>query len=179
MPRQSVTLAPFTAGATIFVHRHDRFNAKRKIDLVARCGVSTTCATPTVRRLFILEDLHRVSFGLRFCGPDRGAPRRITFNASSTAHKQMSSTLPTSSDAQFPCIASRGCEIGRLCRPASPGPRLPAQYRDSSSYRSNDEPKFVNCRLAGNSIGMSAVNQKRFSDRKWRERRDSNPRPPA
>jgi len=48
MPRQSVTLAPFTAGAAIFVHRVDRFNAKRTIDLVARCGVSTTCATPTV-----------------------------------------------------------------------------------------------------------------------------------
>jgi len=48
MPRQSVTLAPFTAGATIFVHRYDRFNAKGTIDLVARGGVSTTCATPTV-----------------------------------------------------------------------------------------------------------------------------------
>jgi len=48
MPRQSVMLAPFTAGAAIFVHRYDRFNAKRTIDLVARCGVTTTCATPTV-----------------------------------------------------------------------------------------------------------------------------------
>jgi acetyl-CoA synthetase len=48
MPRQSVTLAPFTAGAAVFVHRYNRVNAKRTIDLVARCGVSTTCATPTV-----------------------------------------------------------------------------------------------------------------------------------
>jgi len=48
MLRQSVTLAPFTAGATIFVQRYDRFNAKRTIDLVACCGVRTTCATPTV-----------------------------------------------------------------------------------------------------------------------------------
>jgi len=48
MPRQSVTLAPFTAGATISVHRYDRFNAKRTIDLAARWGVSTTCPTPTV-----------------------------------------------------------------------------------------------------------------------------------
>ena len=48
MPRQNVTLVPFTAGATIFVHRYDRFDAKRTIDLVARGGVSTTCATPTV-----------------------------------------------------------------------------------------------------------------------------------
>jgi hypothetical protein len=39
MPRQSVTLAPFTAGATIFVHPYDRFDAKRTLDLVARCGV--------------------------------------------------------------------------------------------------------------------------------------------
>jgi len=48
MPRQSVTLAPFTAGATIFVHRYYCFKAKGTIDLVARGGVSTTCATPTV-----------------------------------------------------------------------------------------------------------------------------------
>jgi hypothetical protein len=41
------------------------------------------------------------------------------------------------------------------------------------------QPEVGPKRLAGNSIGMFAVNQKRISDRKWRERRDSNLRPPA
>jgi len=49
--------APWNAGATIFVHNYDRFNAKRTLDVVARCSVTTMCAPPTVWRLFILEDL--------------------------------------------------------------------------------------------------------------------------
>ena len=49
--------APWNAGATIFVHAYDRFNAKRTLDLITRCGVTTMCAPPTVWRLFILEEL--------------------------------------------------------------------------------------------------------------------------
>jgi acetyl-CoA synthetase len=49
--------APWNAGATIFVHNYDRFSAKRTLEVVARYGVTTMCAPPTVWRLFILEDL--------------------------------------------------------------------------------------------------------------------------
>jgi len=49
--------APWNAGATIFVHNYDRFSAKHTLEVVARCGVTTMCAPPTVWRLFILEDL--------------------------------------------------------------------------------------------------------------------------
>jgi acetyl-CoA synthetase len=49
--------APWNAGATIFVHNYDRFSPKCTLDVVARCGVTTMCAPPTVWRLFILEDL--------------------------------------------------------------------------------------------------------------------------
>ena len=49
--------APWNAGATIFVHNYERFNAKRTLDVVARCGVTTMCAPPTVWRMFVLEDL--------------------------------------------------------------------------------------------------------------------------
>ena len=49
--------APWNAGATIFVHNYERFHAKRTLDLIAQCGVTTMCAPPTVWRLFILEDL--------------------------------------------------------------------------------------------------------------------------
>jgi acetyl-CoA synthetase len=57
--------APWNAGATIFVHNYDRFNAKRTLEVVARCGVTTMCAPPTVWRLFILEDLKSPPVKLR------------------------------------------------------------------------------------------------------------------
>ncbi len=49
--------APWNAGATILVHNYDRFIAKRTLEVVARCGVTTLCAPPTVWRMFVLEDL--------------------------------------------------------------------------------------------------------------------------
>jgi acetyl-CoA synthetase len=49
--------APWNAGATVFAHNYDRFHAKRTLEVVALCGVTTMCAPPTVWRLFILEDL--------------------------------------------------------------------------------------------------------------------------
>lgn len=57
--------APWNAGATIFVHKYDRFNARRTLDVIARCGVTTMCAPPTVWRLFILEDLNAFPVKLR------------------------------------------------------------------------------------------------------------------
>jgi acetyl-CoA synthetase len=57
--------APWNAGATIFVHNYDRFSAKRTLEVVARCGVTTMCAPPTVWRLVILEDLK--SYPVKFC----------------------------------------------------------------------------------------------------------------
>ena len=57
--------APWNAGATIFVHNYDRFNAKRTLEVVAQCGVTTMCAPPTVWRLFILEDLKSFAVKLR------------------------------------------------------------------------------------------------------------------
>ena len=56
---------PWNAGATIFVHAYERFNAKRTLDLVARCGVTTMCAPPTVWRLFILEQMKTFPVKLR------------------------------------------------------------------------------------------------------------------
>jgi len=60
----SNVFAPWNAGATIFVHKYDRFNAKRTLDVVASRGVTTMCAPPTVWRLFVLEDL--ASFPVKF-----------------------------------------------------------------------------------------------------------------
>ncbi len=49
--------APWNAGATIFVHNYARFDARKTLAEIARCGVTTMCAPPTVWRMLILEDL--------------------------------------------------------------------------------------------------------------------------
>ena len=53
----SCFFAPWNAEATVFIANQPRFNAKALLDVVARCGVTTLCAPPTVWRLLILEDL--------------------------------------------------------------------------------------------------------------------------
>jgi acetyl-CoA synthetase len=49
--------APWNAGATIFVHNYTRFEAKKTLEVIFRCEVTTLCAPPTVWRLLVLEDL--------------------------------------------------------------------------------------------------------------------------
>ncbi|MBV8673344.1 MAG: AMP-binding protein, partial [Acidobacteriaceae bacterium] len=57
--------APWNAGATIFVYNYDRFSAPRTLDVIARHGVTTMCAPPTVWRLMILENLASFHVKLR------------------------------------------------------------------------------------------------------------------
>ena len=49
--------APWNAGATIFVHNYARFDARKTLEVISRCEVTTLCAPPTVWRLLVLEDL--------------------------------------------------------------------------------------------------------------------------
>src|SRR4051794_12589671 len=53
----SCFFAPWNAGATIFIYNQAPFNAKKTLDVLVRCGVTTLCAPPTVWRVLILEDL--------------------------------------------------------------------------------------------------------------------------
>jgi acetyl-CoA synthetase len=59
----SCFFSPWNAGATIFIVNQPRFDAKGLLATVARCGVTTLCAPPTVWRLFIQENLadHKVA----------------------------------------------------------------------------------------------------------------------
>lgn len=57
--------APWNAGATVFVHQYARFDPVATLKQIARCGVTTLCAPPTVWRMFILEDLPSYSVKLR------------------------------------------------------------------------------------------------------------------
>jgi acetyl-CoA synthetase len=53
----SCFFSPWIAQATIFIVNQRRFNAHGLLDAVARCGVTTFCAPPTVWRMLIQEDL--------------------------------------------------------------------------------------------------------------------------
>src|SRR6185369_2713973 len=51
----SCFFAPWNAGATVFVYNYARFDAPRMLDTIARRGVTTLCAPPTVWRMLIGE----------------------------------------------------------------------------------------------------------------------------
>jgi acetyl-CoA synthetase len=65
----SCVFAPWNAGATVFIANQPRFNAKGLLDSIARHGVTTLCAPPTVWRMLIQEDLAAWKTSLReVCG---------------------------------------------------------------------------------------------------------------
>jgi acetyl-CoA synthetase len=53
----SNVFAPWIAGATAFVVNQQRFDGAGLLDTMARCGVTTFCAPPTVWRMLVQEDL--------------------------------------------------------------------------------------------------------------------------
>src|SRR6476661_3933654 len=61
----SCFFAPWNAEATIFLYNYARFDAPALLDTMARCGVTTFCAPPTVWRMLIQEDLTRWDLPLR------------------------------------------------------------------------------------------------------------------
>ncbi|HEX7883936.1 MAG TPA: AMP-binding protein [Afipia sp.] len=65
----SCFFSPWNAGATIFIVNQPRFDAKNLLGTIARCGVTTLCAPPTVWRLFIQEKLAAYKVSVReVCG---------------------------------------------------------------------------------------------------------------
>ncbi len=61
----SCFFAPWNAGASVFMLNQPRFNARSLLDAIARHGVTTFCAPPTVWRMLILEDLRACKVALR------------------------------------------------------------------------------------------------------------------
>ena len=49
--------APWNAGATVFMLNQPRFEPKRLLDAMVRCGVTTFCAPPNVWRMLIQQNL--------------------------------------------------------------------------------------------------------------------------
>jgi acetyl-CoA synthetase len=61
----SCFFAPWNAQATVFVFNYARFNAPHVLDTIARCGVTTLCAPPTVWRMLVQENLQAYPTQLR------------------------------------------------------------------------------------------------------------------
>jgi acetyl-CoA synthetase len=57
--------APWNAQACVLSLHYERFDARRVLDQMARCGVTTFCAPPTVWRLMIQQDLKSWRLKLR------------------------------------------------------------------------------------------------------------------
>src|SRR5579885_3598320 len=53
----SCLFSPWNAEAAVFIVNQRRFNARGLLDTMARCGVTTFCAPPTVWRMLIQENL--------------------------------------------------------------------------------------------------------------------------
>ena len=59
---------PWYQGAALFVHHTQGFKAARTLELLAKYPITTFCGAPTIYRMFVLEDLSKVSFPtLRHC----------------------------------------------------------------------------------------------------------------
>jgi acetyl-CoA synthetase len=63
----SCFFAPWNAGACVFIYNYTRFNAQALLAVLAKCGVTSMCAPPTVWRMLIQEDLaaFRANLNLR------------------------------------------------------------------------------------------------------------------
>jgi acetyl-CoA synthetase len=61
----SSVFAPWNAGATSFVFDYQRFEPRRVLETLVRCGVTTLCAPPTVWRMLVGEDLAPYRVALR------------------------------------------------------------------------------------------------------------------
>lgn len=57
--------APWNAGAGVFVYNYSRFEAKKVLETVARCKVTSLCAPPTVWRMLIQENLADYAVSLK------------------------------------------------------------------------------------------------------------------
>ena len=57
--------APWNAEATVVALDYDRFVPSKVLNVIAKAGVETLCAPPTVWRMFVLEDLKRYKTRLK------------------------------------------------------------------------------------------------------------------
>ncbi len=59
--------APWNTGATIFANQVDGFVPKEQLEAMEKYGITTFCASPTVLRMLIQEDLTQYDLKIRIC----------------------------------------------------------------------------------------------------------------
>lgn len=107
-------------GAALMMHdQQGAFNAKRHLDLLQECRVTSFCAPPTAYRMLILEDLSGVDFSnLRHCNA-AGEPLnpeviRAWKEASGvTIYDGYGQTETINLVANFPCVEVRPGSMGK------------------------------------------------------------------
>ncbi len=67
----SCLFAPWNVAATVLIFNHPRFDPVKLLETLARCGVTTFCAPPTVWRMLIQTDLGAYQTRLRGAGRSR------------------------------------------------------------------------------------------------------------
>ena len=120
----SSVFAPWNAGATIFVYDYQRFDAKRVLDTIVRCGVTTLCAPPTVWRMLIGENLSAYRVALREVA---GAGEPLNPEVISRVQNAWGLTI-RDGYGQTETTAQVGNSPGQPVRPGSMGRPLPG-YR--------------------------------------------------
>jgi acetyl-CoA synthetase len=121
----SCFFAPWNAAATVFILNQTRFNAAGLLDALARHGVTTFCAPPTVWRMLIQEDLKSRNVVLREalsagepCNPEIIEQVRAAWGV--TIRDGYGQTETTLQIGNFP---GQALKLGAMGRPA-PGYRV-------------------------------------------------------
>ena len=121
----SCFFAPWNAGATVFIVNQRRFNARGLLDTIARCGVTTFCAPPTVWRMLIQEDL--AAWSVRNCKELIGAGEPLNPEVIERVKQAWGLTI-RDGYGQTETTALVGNTPGQKVKPGSMGRPLPG-YR--------------------------------------------------
>jgi acetyl-CoA synthetase len=120
----SSVFAPWNAGGTILVFDYQRFDTKRVLDVIVRCGVTTLCAPPTVWRMLVGEDLAKYPVSLRELA---GAGEPLNPEVIERVRNAWGITI-RDGYGQTETTAQIGNPPGQLVKPGSMGRPLPG-YR--------------------------------------------------
>jgi len=116
--------APWNAGATIFIHEAPRFAPALAKHWIAKAGVNTFCAPPTVWRMLILESLGKRSAALRELA-SAGEP--LNAEVIEKVKREWGLTI-RDGFGQTETTAQIGNSVGQVVKPGSMGRPLPG-YR--------------------------------------------------
>ncbi len=117
----SNVFAPWNAGATALVTDYRRFAAGPLLEAIARCGVTTFCAPPTVWRMLIQGDLGPAPPALRECV---AAGEPLNPEVIERVHKAWAITV-RDGYGQTETTAQIGNSPGQPVKPGSMGRPLP------------------------------------------------------